>query len=150
MPSRRLISWIQNWTFVRLQSASYLSFQYNHRSSALCSLMPTVFWLCRHELKDYLRNINICCNDCLCSYLEQIMPHPEKEEFRIKKSNNSCSRLQYRLLLNSQSRQKPQKIVSISYSEKKILIRIFLFSAPNSNAYWDVVGLKWKFKTNYQ
>jgi len=108
----------------------------------------TVFWLWCHELKDYLRNINICFNGCLHSHIEQTKPHPKKQEFRNKKSTHSCSHLKYRLLLNSQSRQKMQQIVSIS--SIKLLIRIFLFSAPNSNAYWDIVGFKWTFKTNYQ
>jgi hypothetical protein len=82
--------------------------------------VPAIFWLWCQELKGYLQNINICFNGCLHSHLEQTMPHSEKREFLIKKSTDSCSNLQYRLLLNSPSREKPQQIVSMLYSENKI------------------------------
>lgn len=81
---------------------------------------PNLFWLWCHELKDYLRKINICFNGCLLSHLKQTKPHPEKKNgFRIKKWTDSGSHLLY-WLLNSQSRQKPQQLVFRYYNPKNI------------------------------
>jgi hypothetical protein len=110
--------------------------------------VPIIFWLWRHDLKDYLRNINICFNGCFHSHLEQTMPQPEKQEFRINNLSILVATCNTDFLTLNPERSR-NKLFQYHIPKKK-LIRFFLFSAPNSKAYWDIAGLKRTFKTDYQ